>query len=223
MASVYKNAHLTIALSGAKNSHEKILCAQEQGRTYKLDIGQSNTYLRPETLVRGEIYPNMWSTYELKGPLALRAWVLQEQILSPRVLQYTKEQLIWQCNTLSLCERDCRVKYRSPNDFVLPRLRTADDQHKVWRLLVHDFCSRRLTYGLDKLPTISGIAREFQNVSGDTWQECGRGIRTDNYSEEIRGRVKLRVSRFRRGVKLQVPRFRSIMRRPGVGQHLIGK
>ena len=32
------------------------------------------------------------------GPLSLRAWVYQEQILSPRILHYTETQLYWQCS-----------------------------------------------------------------------------------------------------------------------------
>lgn len=44
---------------------------------------------------------------EIVGPLTHRAWVLQERLLSPRILHFGGQQVMWQCQTRSLAEGFC--------------------------------------------------------------------------------------------------------------------
>jgi hypothetical protein len=43
----------------------------------------------------------------IKGPLSARGWTLQERELSPRILHYTKHQVLWEC-------RDCIASETKP-------------------------------------------------------------------------------------------------------------
>ncbi len=45
-----------------------------------------------------------WGRFE-RSALNVRAWVLQERLLSPRVLHFDRDQLVWECNERTACER----------------------------------------------------------------------------------------------------------------------
>lgn len=45
-----------------------------------------------------------WDRFE-QAPLNCRSWVLQERLLSPRVLHFDKDQLVWECDSLTACDR----------------------------------------------------------------------------------------------------------------------
>jgi hypothetical protein len=40
----------------------------------------------------------------MRGPLSTRAWTLQEEILSPRVLRFLEQQVVWRCSMYELAE-----------------------------------------------------------------------------------------------------------------------
>lgn len=39
-----------------------------------------------------------------RAPVNIRAWVVQERLLAPRVLHFGQTQVIWECRELSACE-----------------------------------------------------------------------------------------------------------------------
>src|SRR6266699_6384263 len=47
--------------------------------------------------------PNLWHAEFETAKLNTRAWVVQERLLSPRTLAFTKAQLFWECR----CKRAC--------------------------------------------------------------------------------------------------------------------
>ncbi|CAI6333603.1 unnamed protein product [Periconia digitata] len=47
---------------------------------------------------------DMWKKELLDSFIYTRAWVFQERMLSPRLLHFTKNQVFWDCETLSACE-----------------------------------------------------------------------------------------------------------------------
>jgi hypothetical protein len=59
-----------------------------------------------------------------KGTLDTRAWILQEQLLSPRVLYYGNGEIYWDCITVSASES-------SP---ILASLLGNDDPNETWAL-----------------------------------------------------------------------------------------
>lgn len=47
---------------------------------------------------------NFWIQSVLDQTLNTRGWVLQERLLSPRILHFTKQQLFWECRETNACE-----------------------------------------------------------------------------------------------------------------------
>jgi len=97
MADVYKNSLLTIAASSSPDSRTGCFLERESGSELKIQHGDCAFYLHHIT--RKWCFPSLNS-----GPLQTRAWVLQEMLLSRRILFFHKDQLFWECNSMSLSE-----------------------------------------------------------------------------------------------------------------------
>ena len=137
MASVYQNAHLTIATSRSANSHTPFLrneCAKPE---WIYTTAYSQSYMEqfdPDTelkhLARTCAIPFQSALTEKPGtiylkerredaivrsvidnsdaPLQSRAWTLQERILSPRMVFFDERGLLWECSTGTILQsREC--------------------------------------------------------------------------------------------------------------------
>lgn len=146
----------------------------------------------------------IWQNYgtfidRIKGPLNVRGWTLQERELSPRILHYTKDQVLWECRECTASEArpemdrkdnsQLSTEYDDPPylKLALPwngkkvgvsawRLldetsdRGAEAILGKWYALVEAYSRRQLTQKLDKLPAISGIAAEVAfTLEGDIY------------------------------------------------------
>ncbi|KPM34261.1 hypothetical protein AK830_g12310 [Neonectria ditissima] len=90
--------------------------------------------------------------------LETRAWALQERILSPRLLRFYKEEVVWSCRNFDGCE--CRLgPGASPGHgfrhIVNSNLRAM---RSGWPSLVAEFTNKDLTYASDRLHAVSGVA-----------------------------------------------------------------
>lgn len=141
-----------------------------------------------------------------------RAWTLQEFMLSPRSLLYTPEQLVWECQTHKYCESDENLQGETETDvysttkrfFSTPELGKAQfPEYEMffnpiykWYNLVSDYVTRDLTNRNDIFPSISGLAREIERQTSNTyaagiwledfhrgllWQMNGAGIPSKTY------------------------------------------
>lgn len=123
------------------------------------------------------------------GPLSSRAWTLQERILPPRVLQYAKERLVWQCYSKTDAEASLgetqvensehQVKYtpisysqrhafRKAIPSMLGSPNTSRETiYQLWYDLLNTYSRRRMTFDTDKIAAISGIAKIFSQLLKD--------------------------------------------------------
>ena len=99
-------------------------------------------------------------------PLDDRAWCFQERILSPRVVHFGKDELVWECNAQTDC--DCgginREGDRSLRS-LFNKLARLEDPHLrsySWMDMVTKCASRKVTKQSDRLPTIFGLAQCLQ-------------------------------------------------------------
>lgn len=116
--------------------------------------------------------------------LVKRGWTLQEAVLPSRVLHFTSKQLIWECSQtgyeaedmFSLNLRYMRPSFTEMKAKLMPQLGKGkgDDAYdparglrasevkilRAWYcdLIEFRYSGRRLTYGIDKLPAIAGLA-----------------------------------------------------------------
>ncbi|KAK4124395.1 HET-domain-containing protein [Parathielavia appendiculata] len=137
------------------------------------------------------IYPNFgpWARGVQRGAVSRRGWCLQEREMSPRVLHYTRDRLMWECRESIASEDRPEPEPKKKKDEALaPHLsssRLLDDgalhvvsklpnrvqlkSHK-WDRLVEAYSRRRLSVAADKLPAISGMARALaERQPGDEY------------------------------------------------------
>ncbi|RDW75391.1 hypothetical protein BP6252_06533 [Coleophoma cylindrospora] len=179
MASVYANATLTLGADGASGNREGIYREQTYGEApHQLPYGPSGAlvYVRKQLarlhddnalLMRMPMSP-----MSLTEPINMRAWTLPEAILSNRMLHYTSEELVWECNEVRSCEcgRQVPVGGGGPNSSNrvvrnegFARSLTKEQLYRHWHDIVQLFSERQLGQNRDsdKLVALSRLANQF--------------------------------------------------------------
>ncbi|KAH9219436.1 heterokaryon incompatibility protein-domain-containing protein, partial [Leptodontidium sp. 2 PMI_412] len=134
MMDYYLKAHITISALRASDSQEGILGDR---------IIEKQLYIRSKR--------EQLRTMFFDEPLNTRAWILQERLISTRIIHFGRHEMIWECNT-------CSARESGATDFQPGSL--ADiDKLEVWEHLVTDYLTRHITKNTDRLPAISGLAR----------------------------------------------------------------
>ena len=117
------------------------------------------------------------ATQHVRDPWDMRAWTLQEKLMSTRLVSYSGDELQWFCKTLSTCECDAalsRDTTRYPRS--LSEIKGTNNAYEFWQRQVMEYSRRFLTKPGDKLPAISGLARKIHDMTGSgyiagLWQE----------------------------------------------------
>jgi hypothetical protein len=97
--------------------------------------------------------------------LAERAWTFQEHLLVTRMIHFADTEIIWECGESLRC--DCMaLDYEKPEDHKASYRQALISQSSVkfdlWSSIVDTVTQRKITYGTDVLPALSGIANELQ-------------------------------------------------------------
>ena len=187
MASIYENAYLTLAFSGAQNSQQPILSERLPVPSVRLGGKLSHIHLRSE---EDKNLKRSWKSHKLPffsryhrhfhyatqdfAPLGHRAWAYQESLLSPRVLYFTSCQLAWKCRDGAFVESTVRPQTEiNVGAYGRAELWSIPDQSKDriadWQDFVGDFSGLSLTVASDKLVAFSGIAKRFATLLHDEY------------------------------------------------------
>jgi hypothetical protein len=170
MASIYHNALLTLAASVAPDSrHGLYVDTDEQyiDRPLSSLTGQDED----ESIRFRKPLPHKAVDHLLMS----RAWVLQERLLSPRVLHFGQQELIWECWEDMTCECsgfaikvfESHDQWLEPKAYVHPSILSGLSQNAVvtmWHYVVTSYSTMMLSVEADILPAISGIARIVQEA-----------------------------------------------------------
>ncbi|EXM17407.1 Heterokaryon incompatibility [Fusarium oxysporum f. sp. vasinfectum] len=180
MQYVYSNSACNLAASASKSPDSRL--------TYKRNLDfirpgkvQSSLFSdRPRTFY---IYDKTyWNRQIFDGPLHNRGWVFQERFLSPRVLYFGKHQLLWECRTYHRCEvfpegipshwsdkaMDSLMEHRSGMNPAQANRMTLGT-FNLWSDLVQQYSRCDLTRPSDKLHAIAGVAKLFEEFTGDEY------------------------------------------------------
>lgn len=193
MCSVYTNALCTISAAHADGVSGGIFSKQEfASHTHELNLRGRSIYTRRflapfhEHFDFGNIFhcPAATSMVDpsarLTEPIAERGWTLQESILSNRLLHYTTDELMWDCNETRRCECGNSVGASDVSENYNALLRRLDipvsdvEEWRIWMLwqgFVETFSLRRLSFEPDKLPALAGLAEQYV---GHLQQRFGR-------------------------------------------------
>lgn len=203
MCQVYSNATLTLSATHAEGSSVGIFGRQEFGSQARRvgdlllpDDGREraavHVYARPNLAKFHDAcdwgltfrVPS-WATATNSGlvvsePLAARAWCLQESLLSNRLLHYTSDEMVWECNQARRCEcgfgssavfqqddmmnDNPNVVLRRSDVIPLGNLDESFYLRSLWSAYLIPFTRRGITDGNDKLPALSGLARQFSDA-----------------------------------------------------------
>lgn len=104
------------------------------------------------------------------SPLSQRGWILQERLLSPRIVHFFPSQIFYEGRLFGIVRAEDRTPaFRDPDklrEVVFRPENQAGATPLDWFRVVERYSACRLTQDADKLVAISGIAKHFQQRSG---------------------------------------------------------
>jgi hypothetical protein len=122
MDAIFGNAFLTIAATSASDSSSqplfppktqpfKIQATDNKGSLHKINVREQPSHYSFKAPFDGNAHMNEWELpfnmseeANLHTPLLIRAWPYTERLLSPRVLHFTKSEMILECRAGYQCE-----------------------------------------------------------------------------------------------------------------------
>lgn len=123
-------------------------------------------------------------------PLLTRAWVCQERLLSPRLLHFGHHELFYECLENESCEcgeigflgvseniplPSVKLMYPLNSDATLSGKANFWDEDgryylsRIWRSIVEQYTGLHLTVMSDRLPALSGVARDISDKKSCTY------------------------------------------------------
>jgi hypothetical protein len=180
MGRVYANALCNIAATASRNGAEG--CFRNRDtllvRPFKAEAAwdgiHPGTYYGIDTTI---LERNV-----SQAPLNTRGWVVQERLLSPRILHFAANQLYWECLEVDASEsfpggmprpmkgrfKDLDPRSAGEKDRVGTGLQSHNllNIYSVWHKIVSTYTSGNLTKGSDKMVAISALAKQVQSQLG---------------------------------------------------------
>jgi hypothetical protein len=181
MGEIYQNAFCTLAATAAEDGDGGLFFDREPRRTSycAIPVVPKRSEMRYFYCVDHED----WAKNVSKSPLYRRSWVLQERLLSRRILHFAADKLYWECSGLEASEE-------FPNGFPdgfgegfkkllpfsgLPKIEELGPltrgSYGLWDQIMKVYSAGKLTKGTDRLVALSGIAHKLQKlvIPNDTY------------------------------------------------------
>ena len=167
MQSVYSNSWCTIAATAFLDGQQGLFTTRKPAEVFDLPsvVASGWPYGQPKTYHC--VSPSHWKRNIDDAPLCQRAWVLQERLLSPRVLHFAENQIFWKCFSMQASETFPRGLPISLFGETLDKVNNHQGlggfnhlkPYENWDRVVETYSNRSLTKETDKLVAISGLAR----------------------------------------------------------------
>ncbi|KAL0938039.1 heterokaryon incompatibility protein [Colletotrichum truncatum] len=177
MGSYYASSYVTIAASASRDSTGGCFVARDESTHVPLMYTQPGTDKPVQVMIR----PRPGNFIHLgQRPLHTRAWVLQEKILSARMINFDVDQLLWQCQQSQLAEDGIPYDWDLPShmekDRTFNELNISNDIannqamfskfESEWYKMAGGYVERGITKSSDKLPALSGLAKVVKDKTG---------------------------------------------------------
>ncbi|KAH8649401.1 heterokaryon incompatibility protein-domain-containing protein [Tricladium varicosporioides] len=189
MASIYERSAFTICVMNGMSSDSGFLSKRSQ---YHMIPSMKGLFVRLATGLKDAHRFGSRRLYvsgdKPEAILLSRAWTFQEQLLSPRLLSFFDSEVIWSCNTSTVCEcgnpwdlktgswEPSSLKYeygRIQNENLteikiptsIPMMINPD--WRLWQKIVEQYSPRIVSFQKDRLWALSGIARTFSGRLGN--------------------------------------------------------
>jgi hypothetical protein len=182
MGSIYRNSTCTIAALGARDGNDGLFFHRSPPAMTPCPLFQDGSH---------RIYAADPRRY--RKPLLERAWVLQEQCLSARTIQFGVNQVSWVCRTkecselqraVDPCDRSGRplaVFTQLANSINQPSSFWSNVKED-WELLLDCYRERRLRSCKDRPYALQGVSSEIAKERG--WH-MAHGLWTHSWIEQL--------------------------------------
>lgn len=187
MYKYYSNAHVTLAAACSSDCSGGLFVKDQIAKSHLLDItfrGQSYPLFISESpsevLDFNDAATGLGRDVENKYPLLSRAWAFQERLVSPRVVFFTKTQLIWDCYEGCAFEEDANRVAEHDHPFhqglkqdyrkllSQPNLPWKDSICAFeWHHVLKAYSHLQLSDPCDRLPAIAAIAEQVLSRNHD--------------------------------------------------------
>ncbi|KAL8835097.1 MAG: hypothetical protein Q9170_003453 [Blastenia crenularia] len=182
MDQIYINACLTVAAANSDDCSRGFLAIHERWWSDAEGPPIRLPFLCPDWTV-GSITLVKFGHPDFQEPLHRRSWPFQEYLLSPRVLFYGSEQLLWVCHEDAPTSIGATYKIGGPAHdasemglkymrMFLHRPKTISPgfaRRNLWIDLVIEYSSRQHTIPNDKIHALRAIATRYQRYMGDEY------------------------------------------------------
>ncbi|EPE32859.1 hypothetical protein GLAREA_05871 [Glarea lozoyensis ATCC 20868] len=178
MAEIFSNAYLTVVASYGATCNESFLRRAHMPKSCTVPVKLSNG-------INGKFglrYRRHGLTDKMaefhNGKWVSRGWTFQEERLAKRVLMFGENKFFFDCKTSEKSEDTDRSRKR-PDWVTTVQDKSTDDRYRVprpvdtnsqvfkgqtyfdhWQTLCSHYSHRELSFASDKLPAISGIAKQ---------------------------------------------------------------
>ncbi|KAH6701371.1 heterokaryon incompatibility protein-domain-containing protein, partial [Leptodontidium sp. MPI-SDFR-AT-0119] len=167
MGSYYQNAFITIAASSSKDANSPFL--QERASWWdSQEISHEDSEGNPFAVIaQRRQRPDRKLQNNPLGHLSTRAWTFQENMLSTRIIHYTSSEIVWECRRKMVSEDGTVVRTDRPELGLASKLSVGSEFNpwNHWQEIVIAYSTRDLTFSIDKLPALSGIASKIQSLT----------------------------------------------------------
>ncbi|KAL0930572.1 heterokaryon incompatibility protein [Colletotrichum truncatum] len=191
MRQVYANSACNVAASASNDPDGGLFRAREPRDDHEPGIVSTTLAASsPEQYFIFEEDYYISHMYRKRETLHTRGWVFQETFLAPRLLHFAGSQLLWECHETDKCEgfphgipfhestknldrlmaaSDETKKRLSEEPHCRNSNRLGDETLSLWQDVMSHYGYRQFTRPSDKLYAISGVAKLFQEVTGQEY------------------------------------------------------
>ncbi|KAK1707356.1 heterokaryon incompatibility protein-domain-containing protein, partial [Colletotrichum lupini] len=205
MHKVYRDSYCNLAAADSENCHgglfrdrnSDVLPVRYSPKTSSRKFSGRNWRV---------LSSDLWDKVLLGSPLYTRGWVFQvlKRMLSPRLLQFGRNQMFWDCATVSACEalsaglpqsldskaatdRYWRQRLQEADITVRSVIKTSEGSlEKLWERVVQTYTSCNLTKHTDKDVALWGIAKLMRDMLD---QEYAHGLWTGRLEDQLAWQV----------------------------------
>ncbi|KAI1179295.1 heterokaryon incompatibility protein-domain-containing protein [Nemania sp. FL0916] len=171
MRTIYGNSYLNIAGCHPKDSSESLFSLSDLKNRFPTHPvpGREATYIRQQPHMTHTDYGMNYSDFDNQQVLLSRGWVLQERLLSPRIVYYDADELKWECNMALDCQCGGMGVIANFKLDYMAALEGSDAPRELslmWMRTSQRYSCLRLTYDTDRVVALAGIANQASK-SGD--------------------------------------------------------
>ena len=191
MSEYYQGSQIMISALASSSAADRMLFTRDHGPLATVVVDERRLGVRRllENAVNVTPYLHYyWSPRDSisNQPLSNRAWTFQEYTMAPRMIHFTRDQIIWHCTTC-LASEDNQYNMsdnelpETPIEKARKHKEAQSQQGKKeerrpftlkkigWYDIVETYTSRSITYTADILPALSAIAQQVQGFTPLTY------------------------------------------------------